>query len=391
MDLHAAAPAAAARPRRSTRRRSATRSSSPPRSAPTRSRCATPATVAITWREYAERVERIAAGLAALGVERGDAVAMMLLNRPEFHLVDTAVLHLGAVAVLGLQHLARPSRSPTSSATPATASSSPSGTSCRRAGRRRRVPEVAHSCSSTAPTTTSCSLAELEETGARSFRFAETWQAVAPDDLATIIYTSGTTGPPKGVELTHANAMAQCVACAERFPLTPGGAHDVLPPQRARRRPLEQPLVGVADPRLHGHLGRRHADGDLHAPRPAADHAGARCRGSGRSSSRRSSARASPTRRALASEERAALRERLGLDARRAPRRRRGADADRRAALLRGARAADHRGLGDVRDGRRRDRQPARRDPPRHLRDAAARASSSSSPPTASCSSAARS
>ena len=52
--------------------------------------------VSLTWREYAERVERIAAGLAALGVERGDAVGLMLLNRPEFHLVDTAVLHLGA-------------------------------------------------------------------------------------------------------------------------------------------------------------------------------------------------------------------------------------------------------------------------------------------------------
>src|SRR3954447_10804714 len=52
--------------------------------------------VALTWREYAQRVERIAAGLAALGVERGDAVALMLLNRPEFHLLDTAVLHLGA-------------------------------------------------------------------------------------------------------------------------------------------------------------------------------------------------------------------------------------------------------------------------------------------------------
>src|SRR5215213_3189507 len=52
--------------------------------------------VSITWREYAERVERIAGGLAALGVARGDAVGLMLLNRPEFHLVDTAALHLGA-------------------------------------------------------------------------------------------------------------------------------------------------------------------------------------------------------------------------------------------------------------------------------------------------------
>src|SRR5215218_3177306 len=52
--------------------------------------------VSITWREYAQRVEGIAGGLAALGVERGDAVGLMLLNRPEFHLLDTAALHLGA-------------------------------------------------------------------------------------------------------------------------------------------------------------------------------------------------------------------------------------------------------------------------------------------------------
>src|SRR5882757_8406239 len=52
--------------------------------------------VTVTWREYAERVRRIAAGLAALGVRRGDTVALMMVNRPEFHLVDTAVFHLGA-------------------------------------------------------------------------------------------------------------------------------------------------------------------------------------------------------------------------------------------------------------------------------------------------------
>src|SRR5947207_1125886 len=52
--------------------------------------------VSITWRQYGERVRRIAAGLAALGVTRGDTVALMLTNRPEFHLCDTAALHLGA-------------------------------------------------------------------------------------------------------------------------------------------------------------------------------------------------------------------------------------------------------------------------------------------------------
>ena len=52
--------------------------------------------VSITFAEYAGHVERIAGGLAALGVGRGDTVGIMLTNRPEFHLVDTGVLHAGA-------------------------------------------------------------------------------------------------------------------------------------------------------------------------------------------------------------------------------------------------------------------------------------------------------
>ena len=50
----------------------------------------------ITWGQYAARVRAIAAGLASLGVGDGDAVALFLTNRPEFHLVDTATIHLGA-------------------------------------------------------------------------------------------------------------------------------------------------------------------------------------------------------------------------------------------------------------------------------------------------------
>src|SRR5690348_9889144 len=50
----------------------------------------------ITWAGYADRVRAVAAGLAAAGIERGDTVGIMLTNRPEFHFVDTAAIHLGA-------------------------------------------------------------------------------------------------------------------------------------------------------------------------------------------------------------------------------------------------------------------------------------------------------
>src|SRR4051812_12595363 len=53
--------------------------------------------VRITWGEYADRVRRIAAGLHALGLRPGDTLALMLINRAEFHLLDAAAMHLGAV------------------------------------------------------------------------------------------------------------------------------------------------------------------------------------------------------------------------------------------------------------------------------------------------------
>src|SRR5437763_582743 len=53
--------------------------------------------LSITFGQYAERVRRLAGALHALGVGPGDTVGFMLTNRPEFHLLDTAAMHLGAV------------------------------------------------------------------------------------------------------------------------------------------------------------------------------------------------------------------------------------------------------------------------------------------------------
>src|SRR3954469_376555 len=52
--------------------------------------------VEIKWPEYNERVKNAAAGLAALGLGKGETIALMMINRPEFHIADTAAMHLGA-------------------------------------------------------------------------------------------------------------------------------------------------------------------------------------------------------------------------------------------------------------------------------------------------------
>src|SRR3954469_17486137 len=52
--------------------------------------------VRLTWGELRHRVDALAGGLAKLGVRRGDRVALMLDNRPEFHIADLAAMTLGA-------------------------------------------------------------------------------------------------------------------------------------------------------------------------------------------------------------------------------------------------------------------------------------------------------
>ena len=51
----------------------------------------------VTYVQARARVGAIAGTLRELGVAPGEPVALMLRNRPEFHLVDTAVMMLGAV------------------------------------------------------------------------------------------------------------------------------------------------------------------------------------------------------------------------------------------------------------------------------------------------------
>src|SRR4029079_5027092 len=59
--------------------------------------------------------------------------------------------------------------------------------------------------------------------GAPGFDLDAHADAVGPEDLLTLIYTSGTTGPPKGVEITHANMVAELRGMHDAVPLEGGG------------------------------------------------------------------------------------------------------------------------------------------------------------------------
>src|SRR5512132_307029 len=178
-------------------------------------------TVAWTWGEYGRQAAAAAAGMAALGVGRGSVVACWLTNRPEFHAADMGAALLGAASF---------SIYPTYTVEQAAHVLSD-------AGSRVLITEpvfleralAVRAGGATALETIVCVGEEHDGTerwddllrragdGADLNELAAALQA---DDLLTIIYTSGTTGPPKGVELTHANVLAQLDATSAGLGLT---------------------------------------------------------------------------------------------------------------------------------------------------------------------------
>ena len=177
--------------------------------------------VEFTFAEYAARVQAIAAGLHTLGVGRGDTVALMLVNRPEFNLADMAAVHLGAIP-FSIYNTSSPEQ---------IAQVFLNAQSRVVVTERRflpnvlaaRTPVLEHIVLVDGAEPGTRALDELAQRRARGFDFEAAWRAVEPDDVVTLIYTSGTTGPSKAAQLTHGSVMFESRALTDVLPLSPGG------------------------------------------------------------------------------------------------------------------------------------------------------------------------
>ncbi len=162
----------------------------------------------LTWAEYAAQACRVAAGLADLGVGRGDRVVLMIRNRPEFHIADMATLLVGATPVSiynssapeQIEYLAGHSEAKVAIAGDV-------GFLERFLKVRSQLPDLRHlvvvdDAGGLAPADVT-SLAELGS--AAPLDLGQAAEVSRPEDLVTLIYTSGTTGPPKGVMITNTN------------------------------------------------------------------------------------------------------------------------------------------------------------------------------------------
>ena len=170
----------------------------------------------LTWREYGREVSRMAATMAVLGVRRGDAVALMMANRIEFHVLDTAAMHLGAIPISIYNTLRPPEiayilQNAGAEIVFAEHEHIPAlREAIAQLGRPARIVDI--DAAAEGATTLAAVLADGTD-----FDAAEAAHTIKPDDLATVSYTSGTTGVPKGVELSHRSILRSIRAINEVF------------------------------------------------------------------------------------------------------------------------------------------------------------------------------
>ncbi len=179
--------------------------------------------VSLTWSELLGRIDAIAGGLAKLGIGRGDTVAIMLANRPEFHIVDLAAAMLGATPFSiyntypaeEIEYLITDAASRVAIVEQAFLPVMLEA--------RKGLPHLEHVIviDGELPEDT-ISLEDVEGSNPE-FDVPGAAAAIAPNDVLTLIYTSGTTGPPKGVQLSHHSIMYSAKAIEEIIPLEVGG------------------------------------------------------------------------------------------------------------------------------------------------------------------------
>ena len=161
----------------------------------------------ITWGELRERTDKMAAGLAKLGLGRGDTLALMFPNQFEFHLADLAAMTVGATP-FSLYVTASPEQI---KYVVGDAGAKIAVIDAQFADRFLKVKDELDDLEhivvvGEAPDGT-LKLEEIEADADPDFDAEASAREVKPDDLLTLIYTWGTTGPPKGVELTHDNLI----------------------------------------------------------------------------------------------------------------------------------------------------------------------------------------
>jgi long-chain acyl-CoA synthetase len=202
----------------------------------------------LSAKDVYQRVINVSCCLERWGVKRGDRIALLSENRPEWAIADFATLILGAIDVpiyptLTAEQTAYILRdSECRIAFVSTASQFHKLCSIKNEVGLERIivmDEVAEAGA--------ISMHELMLSApyARDAHFDAAIKLIAPSDLATIIYTSGTTGTPKGVMLTHHNIASNIVGSTTAFKWSNGAGYvSFLPLSHITARHVDYLMLG---------------------------------------------------------------------------------------------------------------------------------------------------
>ncbi|PRQ04969.1 fatty acid CoA ligase family protein [Enhygromyxa salina] len=182
--------------------------------------------VQVSYRELDERSDRIAAGLHAVGIARGDRAALMVKPSPELFALTFAMFKAGVVPVmidpgLGLRGLA----SCLANAKPSAFIGIPLAHAARIAlgwGRETVNRWVWVGGWFGGLGSGGHTLAQVESLGAARLRAGHPLGSTGPDEIAAVLFTSGSTGPPKGVVYRHRTFVAQVESIRAMFGIEPG-------------------------------------------------------------------------------------------------------------------------------------------------------------------------
>ncbi len=158
----------------------------------------------LTFNDVASLVKRVQTQLKALGVVKGDRVALISENRPEWPIAYLAITSMGAIVVPLDAMLKKEDILPLMD----------------NAGVAAGIVSQKYNESLTAANIANQKIV-MEDFGQLPEAKAQEETDVCSDDVAAIVYTSGTTGVPKGIVLTHKNIVTNVVSVASLFNFGP--------------------------------------------------------------------------------------------------------------------------------------------------------------------------
>ena len=172
--------------------------------------------------KYQQTANQVSYALRSLGIKKGDKIATISNNRPEWNFVDMGIMQIGAIHVPIY---------PTISATDYQYILKHAEVKYVFVAGKELIRKIGHILKSTENiegvfTFTEVEgykhfneLVELGKENSNESELEELKASISKDDIATLIYTSGTTGFPKGVMLSHDNILSNVRAVTDIFPV----------------------------------------------------------------------------------------------------------------------------------------------------------------------------